>query len=224
MRDRSGYVSSLRLYQVPQYTHGNQRRLNIPIPFTVEFMEWLGYWWGDGWIENERDVGIIVGDKDPDVFEILITRSNEWFGKANHRPQRRGSREFKVSSVVLVRWMRDLKCEKTKLPKWLYELDEVRQQAFLRGLFEADGCVWVKTISRKRQVHLFVTMKSRDVIEGVAAMLRMNGIGCRVRETTRGYWNVRVEAGSRKLFQERIGFLGKRKRDTMSKITGASTI
>lgn len=211
-------------FAVPTYSHGNQRRLLLPLPPTVEFMEWVGYWYGDGWIENERDVGFIVCAKDHDVFEILIERTTRWFGTHHVRPSRRGSIEAKVASVVLVRWMRAHGFDKKQIPQWVETLPFDRKAAFLRGFFEADGCAWIGVSKRRTQRHLFITLKHQEVVLCLQRLLSELCVQSTVNKTTHGYWNLRIRSCNMRDFQQRVGFLGKRKRKILSEITGEEVL
>lgn len=206
------------MWPTPIYTHGNQTPLTLPTKPTIEFMEWLGYWVGDGCYENDKDVSFVVCCRDMDLYWRLFKRTLKWFPYVHERKERKGAKEFKATSVVAVRWMRNLGLSKERLPDWIWNLTDTHKASFLRGLFEADGCVYTGEDREGYPTRsLSVTMKSYQLSIEISDILSSLGIVNVTSISKQGYSKVKVSTYSFLDFQRKIGFMSKRKRARLQK-------
>jgi ribonucleoside-diphosphate reductase alpha chain len=163
--------------------------LNIPEKWDVEFAHYVGWLIGDGGISG-NSVATIYGSKE-DQKEILpshlelITRIN---GGRPPKPsvQENGTIQLRLTRRPLTRFLEALGVKPTRaankeVPWSVFEAPEEIQAAFLRGLFDADGCV-VSLRNGTRYVGL--GSKSQSLVRGVQMLLRTLGIGSRIYDVT----------------------------------------
>jgi ribonucleoside-diphosphate reductase alpha chain len=163
--------------------------LNLPEKWDEEFAHYVGWLIGDGGISGNT-VATIYGSKE-DQKEILprhlelITRIN---GGRPPKPsvQENGTIQLRLGRRPLARFFEALGVEPKKaaakeVPWSIFEAPEDIVPAFLRGLFDADGCV-VALKNGTRYIGL--GSKSRKLVRDVQMLLRSLGIDSRIYDVT----------------------------------------
>jgi ribonucleoside-diphosphate reductase alpha chain len=167
------------------------RELEIPEKWDEELAHYLGWLVGDGSISG--NVVTTVYGSTEDQEEILprhlelLTRIN---GSRAPKPsaQENGTVQLRLSRRPLARFFESLgvkpgRAATKEVPWSIFEAPEEIQRAFLRGLFDADGCV-TETGGGSRYVGL--GSKSTELLRGVRMLLASLGIramkGHRVRD------------------------------------------
>lgn len=139
----AGRASDIEKYvKLPEinYQHHNERFTTFPSEFDENFACFLGYLAGDGSFTS-KGISWVVCDKDKEVVEHLNTYAVSAFGRVGKQVQYRGVYEAGITSVPLARVLGFMGASKTSLPDSLYRSPISVIQAYLRGLFEADGSV-----------------------------------------------------------------------------------
>ncbi len=100
-----------------------------------------------------------------------------------------------------------------RLPDFVFEANEKFICALLRAYFDGDGNV---SVSRKM---IRVSSKSKDLIDDVALLLSRIGIFAKKKQDKRGYYWLYIDYKYAKLFEEKIGFEIKQKKQALTKLT-----
>lgn len=125
----------------------------VPREMNAALAELVGYFMGDGSL-HAKGLRFCVTEGDLDVIDRLRQLSKELFHLEPAINKRKGYTEVAVHSVPLVMWWEACGFSKIRPERHvgkgltphipdsiLYANDREIYQAFLRGLFEADGCV-----------------------------------------------------------------------------------
>lgn len=161
------------------------RRLELPEKWDEDLAHYLGWLVGDGSISGNV-VTTVYGSRE-DQEEILprhlqlLQRLN---GGRAPKPsvQPNGTVQLRLSRRVLARFFEALgvkpgRAAEKEVPWSVFEAPEEVQRAFLRGLFDADGCV-AETSNGSRYVGL--GSRSRELLRGVQLLLSSIGVASRI--------------------------------------------
>src|SRR5271169_5574937 len=149
-----GESRSVPLPVLDQAYYTADRSIYVPEAVTADLAELVGYFMGDGSL-HAKGVRFCVADTDPDVEERLMVLAKGLFGLAPVITSQQGYREVTLQSVRLARWWQAAGFAKglpepdhkgkgwePRIPSAILEAnDPAVYQAFVRGLFEADGTV-----------------------------------------------------------------------------------
>ncbi|MFV2062425.1 MAG: LAGLIDADG family homing endonuclease, partial [Chloroflexota bacterium] len=130
----------------------SDHRSSVPRYMNPDLAELVGYFMGDGSL-HAKGLRFCVDDKDPDVVDRLVDHGQRLFGLEAAVSQRKGYTEVALHSVRLTLWWEACgfakhapspghsgKGHMAHIPDAvLYTNDAAAYQAFVRGLFEADG-------------------------------------------------------------------------------------
>ena len=206
----------------PRAKRGEQRvSLQVPRKMSEELAEFLGRFMGDGSISHTHGkavaVNMALGSDLEDTFPRLNHIAKQLFDR-EFSPRGRG--DVSINSQPLCRWLETLTAKATTktdalaVPECVLRGNRTVTAAFLRGLFDADGCV------KKRPgdgVTLWVS--SSQMAQQVQLLLLQHGIQIRrtwvERETNFGPaegWEMTL-TGIRNLerFRDRVGMASYRK-------------
>ena len=126
---------------VPQVVHFNDKPVQTPERMTPALAELLGYLTGDGTFQPYY-FGFVVNDQDEDVLGRLCASVKLELGREPPSVLHyRGVFDVRVGSRPLLRWFEQLGAAKDRVPDFLWISTPEIVGAWLRGLFEADGCV-----------------------------------------------------------------------------------
>jgi ribonucleoside-diphosphate reductase alpha chain len=196
------------------------RQLNLPEKWDEDFAHYLGWLVGDGSISGNT-VTTVYGSRE-DQEEILpkhlemLTRING--GRAPQPSvQENGTIQLRLSRRPLARFFEALgakpgKAATKEVPWSIFEAPKEIVQAFLRGLFDADGCV---SENRNGTRYVGLGSKSSQLLAGVQMLLGALGIRGRIYEiktdpSRRGFTYTRkkdgltVQYGSGGMFDLRV--------------------
>lgn len=178
----------------------------LPKRMTPELAVFLGFLTGDGLIESHGRFLVLL-THEVEMVEVLkslfedlgwtpIVRELKPVGMT-----REIGYELKLNSVQVCSFLRycgvKTGARSKDVPSWVRDSSDECRSAFLRGLFEADGSA---------RGELVLVTYSEALQKGSAEMLRELGI-----EVTTPKNKVYVKRGSRKKFEEIVGFLSGRK-------------
>ena len=117
------------------------------------------------------------------------------------------------------RWLKEIgifgqRSHEKRLPKEVFELDNVQIALLLRHLWATDGSVTVRKPGQKGSDRIYFSTSSRDLALDVAALLLRFGIVARIRsaieEGYRPCFSVDVSGWHQRLFLDEVGTFGPR--------------
>jgi len=164
--------------------------LQVPSKWDEEFAHYLGWLTGDGCIARAGNAVTVYGsDEDKDVVmprhHALLTRITGFESKPS--VQRNGTLQLRVTRKAFSQFLYQLgvaegRAPDKAVPSSVYEAPEEAVTAFLRGLFDADGCVVDQASNGTRYVGL--GSRSEELLIGVQELLASLGIASRVYMTS----------------------------------------
>jgi ribonucleoside-diphosphate reductase alpha chain len=165
--------------------------LQIPDKWDQEFAHYLGWLTGDGCIsaDNASAVTVYGSDEDKDVVlprhHSLLTRITGFESKPS--VQSNGTLQLRVTRQAFGQFLYQLGVAEGRaadkvVPASIYEAPEDAMIAFLRGLFDADGCVVNQAGNGTRYVGL--GSRSEELLIGVQELLASLGIASRIYKTS----------------------------------------
>jgi len=198
---------------------------NQPKYLDEKWGELLGLLAGDGHWTNDKAISITVGEK---AFEkYLMNTFRDLFGKVAYYPDKRKVDVGRVSAHgTKIRkffdnlgWTIECTTKTKQVPHSIMQSPKSVVCAFLRGLFETDGCASGTAISLSsasyelsRQVQLLLL--NIGITSNLSKSKRENGVEYRVR--LKG-------SKSKRIFVQHIGFISDRKKqclkDVMSSVS-----
>ncbi len=166
-----------------------RKPLQVPSKWDEEFAHYLGWLVGDGCIDarGASSVTVYGSDEDKDVIlpkhHALLTKITDFESKpsvqANGTLQLRVSRPF--GQFLHALGVAEGRAAEKVVPSSVYEAPEDAMIAFLRGLFDADGCVVHQAGKETRYVGL--GSRSEELLIGVQELLASLGIASRIYMT-----------------------------------------
>ena len=168
-----------------------RKPLQVPSKWDEELAHYLGWLTGDGCI-GARDgnaVTVYGSDEDKEVVlprhHALLTRITGFESKPSTQPN--GTLQLRVTRQAFSQFLYQLgvlegRAPDKVVPSSVYEAPEDAVTAFLRGLFDADGCVVHQVSNETRYVGL--GSRSEELLIGVQELLCSLGIASRIYMTS----------------------------------------
>ena len=184
---------------------------NLPNYLTKDLAELIGLYIGDG--SNHRDgIRFTVGKHETEIIDKINQLSINLFGKIPVVSESERAFEVAILSVQIKDWFKHLEVLKqksinAKIPRIILESNEDIITAFLRGLFNADGCI-------RRNGHITYTSASKQLIHELQISLLQLGIPTRryQNKTTDVYQITICTKWGFDNFKRKIGFLSEKKK------------
>jgi ribonucleoside-diphosphate reductase alpha chain len=181
----------LPMHAVLQVQYEKTRKpLQVPDKWDEELAHYLGWLVGDGCIDNTVTAVTVYGsDEDKDVVlprhHDLLTRITGFESKPSVQPN--GTLQLRVTRQAFGQFLYQLGVAEGRaadkvVPSSVYEAPEDAVVAFLRGLFDADGCVVNLTSNVTRYVGL--GSRSEELLIGVQELLASLGIASHIYKTS----------------------------------------
>ncbi len=217
------------------------RQYNIPEKWSEDLAHYLGWLAGDGCISANSVTTVYGTDEEQrDVMarhRALITEMNgEQFSAS---VQNNGTVQLRQERRAVVRFFEALGVPRAKaagkvVPEAIYTSPPEIVAEFLRGLFDADGCVYDGEKSR----YVGLGSASRDLLVGVQRLLSTFGVFSRI-DSTRGsgasfeytrkdgshvtyeasqFYDLRIASRSLARFAEHVGFTLESKRRKLERV------
>lgn len=201
----------------------------LPQTMSTDFAELLGLYMGDGYTKVRGGLHIIVTQEDPDLLEYTKDLLQKVWGERHIGVEdRTGCWIASLTGYYIPRFFEANDLQKPSgnqgegaagafIPTKVLQAGRDTVAAFLRGLFEADGCVHRGTIT--------LSSTSTQLIEQVQVALLGLGIVSTVRQMpeqsdrygTRPIYELRMlNRREAQRFVEIVGFISDRKRQTAS--------
>jgi ribonucleotide reductase alpha subunit len=222
-----------------------RKPLELPDKWDEEFAHYLGWLTGDGCIDARDATAVTVYGSDEDKSVVLprhhalLTRITGFASKPS--VQANGTLQIRVTRHAFGAFLLGLgvtgeRAARKTVPHAIFEAPEEALTAFLRGLFDADGCVVRRAVNETRYVGL--GSRSEELLIGVQELLASLGIGSRIykispkkhpsfhyvredgEEASYGSdgpsYDLRISAGSIRDFHRLIGFSLPRKQGKLA--------
>jgi ribonucleoside-diphosphate reductase alpha chain len=227
-----------------------RKPLRVPTKWDEEFAHYLGWLTGDGCIDSRDATAVTVYGSDEDKEHVLprhhalLTRITGFESKPSL--QRNGTLQLRVTRRAFGQFLYALgvndegRAPEKVVPSSVFEAPEDAQIAFLRGLFDADGCV-VDQPNGTRYVGL--GSRSEELLIGTQELLASLGIVSRIyqmpqkkesfrytrkdgSQVTYGSdgpsYDLRITAGAMREFGRTIGFSLPAKHAKLDRITAST--
>ncbi len=168
----------------------SRKPLALPVKWDADFAHYLGWIVGDGCIDNRDSTAVTVygSQEDKDVVlprhHSLLTQITGFGSKPSL--QGNGTLQLRVTRRAFGQFLRALgvssdRAAKKLVPDTVFEAPEEGLTSFLRGLFDADGCVVDQQSNGTRYVGL--GSRSQELLIGVQELLAALGIASRIYQT-----------------------------------------
>lgn len=220
------YGKNLAIPYTPPELLPNARRQEVaryPEVVTVDLATIFGLIVAEGY----KAVSFI--NSDPEILDYMLLKLKDLFGC--DRSIIKDGRTINFGQVLMHYFsffLGDVKSAERYVPKCVMEAPEDIQCAFLRGLYEGDGCIYEvnKGGKKGKESHVWsleLTSISKQLICDVKALLENIGIYCRLEckdtwaangsanQVAKPGYHLFVLRESYELFQQRIGFMSERK-------------
>ncbi len=209
------YVDSNYVFpQISSKPHKNAKKVYTPLEPTAELCELIGYFIGDGCLHNNRLI-LAIPHSSRELVGYFAEKVKTIFGIGYRIEQKPNDKSLKFifQSTELCRWWNAIGANKhssknAEVPKFIFRTKKLNAQAFIRGLFEADG-----TVSKEGRIE-FVSV-SKKLIEQVQLLLLSLGIPSSVgiskpnkafSDSLRYRLRILTKDGYKK-FKESVGFI-----------------
>lgn len=219
-----GSPSCVKLPPIEELHWNSDFNTVVPSEMSADLAELIGYFMGDGSLHSKQ-LRFAVTEIDEDVVGRLCQLSQALFNIKATFELKVGCWEVCITSVHLVRWWQACGFDKLKpstthsgkgyTPRVpdaiLYSNDGVIYSAFLRGLFEADG-------TSALQGYASLSTASEAFASDIRNIMLSLGIPTTTKHDVSQWgqstiYNIRLLNKSYLIpFNERIGFIGSRKR------------
>ena len=207
--------------------HFNTKTCNLPAEMSIELAELFGYYIGDGCFYKGKLMLAIPHDclELKDYFDKLV---NGIFNISSRFEQKTDDKSINLiyHSQMLVEWLKSIGVNKSDtlhafIPEVILKGNRECAEAFVRGLFEADGTI------DKQGYHISLSSISQRLIHQLQVLLLSLGMPSRIHINT----NRKSSYGKNKIYilsistpkgletyKERIGFLSRRKKERLNQI------
>ena len=168
-----------------------RKPLQVPSKWDEEFAHYVGWLVGDGCVDSRDATAVTVygSDEDKDVVlprhHALLARITGFESKPS--VQLNGTLQLRVARQAFGQFLHQLGVAEGRapdkvVPSSVYEAPEDAMIAFLRGLFDADGCVVHQVSNETRYVGL--GSRSEELLIGVQELLASLGIASHIYKTS----------------------------------------
>lgn len=202
----------------------------------VKFWELVGLIVGEGnWGGNsnwaEYYLELSTG-KDAEEIKQKLLEPLKTFGVISNYYPKNEKGDFNILAKNLVRFMeKHFKDEKgrRKVPEFMYELPVTYIEAFLRGLFSADGTLTI----RKGIPEIRLTNVDADFLKEVRKLLWIVGVSNsifaetnpnRYNDVSTGTYSKHLRIKNKRRFAERVGFLIEKKQKKLLEYLKSTTV
>src|ERR1039457_3119246 len=168
-----------------------RKPLQVPSKWDREFAHYLGWLVGDGCVDSRDASAVTVYGSDEDKHVVLprhhalLTQITGFESKPS--VQANGTLQLRVTRQAFGQFLHQLgvaegRAAEKVVPSSVYEAPEDAVAAFLRGLFDVDGCVVHQASNQTRYVGL--GSRSEELLIGAQELLTSLGIPSRIYTTS----------------------------------------
>ncbi|MFH1779033.1 MAG: LAGLIDADG family homing endonuclease [Candidatus Omnitrophota bacterium] len=191
--------------------NGRRYKLNLPLQWSKELGQVLGWLIGDGWLrdgDKNRRMGLTFSEEDKEILNYFKPIINNWYGYDVQGVQREnGVIHLSYHSKYLVDFFKFLgvkawQSDNKEVPESIYTAPQEAVIGFLQGLFSSDGTVRDNPKSNSSWIAL--SSKSEKLLKGVQLLLLNLGIKSRIfnrsRKPRNGLFEYVTKAGETKTY------------------------
>ena len=193
----------------------NAVRLSLPETWEPWLARLIGYIIAEGYVElNEDNTGAVtITNEDSEILSD-VKQSYEQLGLTYTERESRPSKEAKeifCSAGEFVSFLQNLEpavlepSAEQRVPEAFLRADERTQAAFLKAYIDSEG--HVSTTQRE----ITVASMSRELLEGVRALLQSAGIHSTLSERQNDSYRLRISGDDFETYLREIGFVTERK-------------
>ncbi|MGI8799076.1 MAG: LAGLIDADG family homing endonuclease [Pseudonocardia sp.] len=160
----------------------------VPEKWTAELAQFIGWLVGDGCLTKSGAVTVYAGEWERERLlpqhSALLTAITGFRPKPSVQPNgtvQLRSLRGRLATFLRMLGVSDARSPEKVVPASIYEAPEEVVTAFLRGLFDADGCVVNQVAKGTRYVGL--GSRSEELLIGVQELLASLGVGARIYRT-----------------------------------------
>jgi len=175
--------------------HYYQNIDNIPDEMTVEFAQFIGFMFGDGWISHKKDVSFALGEYETQNLKYIdLLKKFSGVKPRLIKPSIKINYEYSyvtVGSKMFATIMKNLgfygKFNEKRIPDWVFNSPREIKEAFLDGFVDADGSIFIdKWDCVRYSIELGNSMLIKDLKYLVQSLGYKSGkIGSRKRNDTK---------------------------------------
>ncbi len=201
------------------------------VVFDDKFAKFIAFWIGEGCTSKNR--GIYIRNSDKPLLVKLGEYIKDTFNVnyAIHRVKDGGNERYNLEfySRALFTLLKQIcnghkTSRQKRIPNLVFKSPKPVVVAFLRSLFDAEGCVYHKDCKAK---HIIFTSSSLEMINDVAVLLSNFGIyGNFLYNKKDGYedvYQIKIATSCLRLYSEQIGFDDPSKSKKLSEILSTCT-
>jgi ribonucleoside-diphosphate reductase alpha chain len=220
--------------------------VELPKRWTPEFAHFLGWMVGDGFVSEQLEVaGTVYGSAEDQEFVLpahrsLVIEMNAGF-ESRISMQANGTQQLRMGRKAFARYLSALgvstgRAAKKVVPWTMFQAPPDIAAGFLRGLFDADGCV---RDGGDKGRYVGLGSRSEELVRGVQRLLTTFGIASRIYKMTartgafsytrkngdtvtygsQGYaYDLRITGRYMKRFADAIGFSLKSKAEKLESL------
>ena len=193
------------------------QQMNLPEKWSTELADYLGWLIGDGCFSVGGFSTIYGGQEDQ---EHVLPRHQKFLTEINGgrvpkvAVQANGTQQLRVTRHALIRFIEALGMKRVTapdkdIPTAIFEAPPEVQAAFLRSLFDADGCVVLGQVEKgTRYVGLY--SRSEDLLQNVQRLLSAFGVRSRIytekRRARKGSFTYTRKDGTYVEYESDTGF------------------
>lgn len=210
------------------WNKGKDNFVSQSLPYIESNPLWgklFGYLLGDGHI-HPAYAGVCCSDTDRDVKEDIVATAHALGLPCTAKLRMRKEAKhplwiINIGSTIFSRFCQEIgfrgrRGKVFRIPEWIFKSKKDVQAAFLSALFETDG-----TASSKTSVS--VCTKDLDLARDTILLLSSFGIRGHIinkmsKRYNRMYYEVTLGRVASELFEEKIGFIGQRKKEVLSQM------
>ncbi|MFH1326636.1 MAG: LAGLIDADG family homing endonuclease [archaeon] len=194
--------------------------ITLPLFLNSDFAEFIGYVIGDGYV-NEKYIEITT--QDPEIINRIQTLSKLLFNinpKLKKDKRRKNLYQLQLISKTLVKIFKIFRLNPGKkgknleVPKQIMLSNNEIVKSFIKAYFDCDSY----PSKNRRQIEL--TSESKIIIQQIDLLLRRFGILSTISKKIINkipYWRLYIKAKYAETYSEKIGYLIKRKKDSVKK-------
>ena len=186
----------------------------FPQKVTPELASFLGYMVGDGWV-RKYETAFVVSDDEKDILKPLVEMAERLFSKKPCIVERRLEGRTVMLHYASI-YSNDIAqnlifLREKRIPRLILRSGNKVASAFLKWLYEADGCVFNKGRGQKS---ISFKAKNIELLRDVQILLLRFGIHSRIVEN-----NLFIRRGRDMIkFADKIGFASKKKKTILKKL------
>ena len=202
------------------------RSLRLPEKWTPEFAHYLGWLLGDGCVAGDVVTTVYGGvDDQADILPAHLEMVAWMNGDRPPTPsvQGNGTVQLRQSQRVIARFLDALgvtqgKAAAKTVPWTIEQAPPEALAAFLRGLFDAAGCVY----DGEESGYVGLGSPSYPLLQGVQRLLVTLGIESRIHESAPSY-DLRISGEAIATFSQAVGFGIRTKAETLARLIEGHT-